>query len=52
MVKKMCIEIRLCNLTHVFKGHVKFAKINVVKFNVSILNKLKMIVFCKCKVNT
>ena len=49
IVKKMFIEIRLCNLTHVFKGQVKFAKINVVKFNVSILHKLKMIVFCKCK---
>ena len=27
MVKKMFIEIRLCNyVTYVFKGHVKFAK--------------------------
>ena len=25
MVKKMFIEIRLCKLTHAFKGHVKFA---------------------------
>ena len=34
----MLIEIRLCNLNYVFKGHVKFAKIYMVKFNVSILN--------------
>ena len=32
MVKKMFIEIRLCNLTHAFKGNVKFAKIYMVKF--------------------
>ena len=43
MVKKMFIEIRLCNLTYVFKGHVKFAKTYMVKFNVSILNRLKVI---------
>ena len=42
MVKKMFIEIRLCNLmTYVFKGHVKFVKIYTVKFNVSILNRLR-----------
>ena len=35
MVKKMFIEIRLCNLTYVFKGHV----------NVLILNGLKIIGF-------
>ena len=46
MVKKMFIEIRLCNLTHVFKGPVKFAKIYMeLKFNVSILNRLKIIGF-------
>ena len=48
MVKKMFIEIRLCNLTDAFKGHTKFAK----KFNVPILNRLKIMVnFCKYKVN-
>ena len=56
MVKKMFIEIRLCNLTDVFKGHTKFAKkFNVPifkghtkfakKFNVPILNRLKIMVF-------
>ena len=45
MVKKMFIEIRLCNLTYVFKGHIKFAKIYVVKFNVSTLNRLKIVGF-------
>ena len=53
LLKKMIIEIRLCNLTCVFNGNVKFAKICVVKFYVSILNRLKiMIFFCKYKVNT
>ena len=52
MVKKMFIEIRLCNLTYVFKGHVKLAKIYMVKFHVSILNKLKIMGFCKYKVYT
>ena len=42
MVKKMFIKIRLCNpMTHVFKGDVKIVKIYKVKFNVSILNRLK-----------
>ena len=45
MVKKMFIEIRLCSLmTYVFKGHVKIVKIYMVKFNVSILNRLKIMV--------
>ena len=44
MVKKMFIQIR-CNLTYIFKGHVKFAKIYMVKFNVSILNRLKIMGF-------
>ena len=40
MVKKMAIEIRLCNLmAYVFKGHVKIVKIYMVKFNASILNR-------------
>ena len=48
MVKKMFIEIRLYNLmTYAFKGHVKIVKIYMVKFNVSILNKLKIMGFCK-----
>ena len=46
MVKKMFIEIRLCNLmTYVFKGHVKFVKIYMAKFNVSILKRLKVMSF-------
>ena len=45
MVKKMFIEIRLCNLTYVFKGHVIFAKIYMVKFNASISNRLKIMGF-------
>ena len=54
MVKKMFIEIRLCNpMTYIFKGHVKIVNIYMVKFNVSILNRLKIIgFFCKCKVYT
>ena len=46
MVKKMLIEVRLNNLTtYVFKGHVKIVKIYMVKFNVSILNRLKIMGF-------
>ena len=46
MVKKMFIEIRLCNLmTHVFKGHIKIVKIYMVKFNVSVLKRLKIMGF-------
>ena len=45
MVKKMFIEIRSCNLTYIFKEHVKFAKIYIVKFDVSILNRLKIMTF-------
>ena len=53
MVKKMCIEVRLYNLmTYVFKGHVKIVKMYMVKFNVSILDRLKSMFFCKYKVNT
>ena len=45
-VKKMFTEIRLCNrMTYVFKGHVKIVKIYMVKFNVSILKRLKIMVF-------
>ena len=44
MVNIMFIEIRLCNLmTYVFKGYVKIVKIYKVKFNVSNLNRLKII---------
>ena len=47
MMRKMFIEIRLCNpMTYIFKGHVKIIKIYMVKFNVSILNRLKIIFFC------
>ena len=44
MLKKMLIEIRLCNpVTYIFKGDVKIFKICMVKFNVSISNRLKII---------
>ena len=53
MLKKMFIEIRLCNpMTHIFKGDVKIVKIYMVKFNVSILNRLKIMFLCKYKVYT
>ena len=46
MVKKMFIKVRLCNLTtYVCKGPVKVVKIYMVKFNVSILNRLKIMGF-------
>ena len=46
MVKKVLIEIRLCNpVTYIFKGLVEIVKKYLVKFNVSILNRLKIIVF-------
>ena len=45
MVKKMFIEIRLCNPAYIFKGNAKFAKMYMVKFNVSILNRLKIMGF-------
>ena len=46
MVKKMFIEIRLCNsMMYDFKRHVKIVGIYVVKFNVSILNRLKIMGF-------
>ena len=46
MLKKMFIEIRLCNpMTYIFKGDVKIVKIYMVKFNVSILNRLKIMSF-------
>ena len=46
MVNKMLIEIRLCNLMRYdFKGHVKVTEIYMVKFNVSILNRLEIMGF-------
>ena len=43
MVKKMFIEIAVCNpLTCDFKGHVKIVEICMVKFNVSIANRHKI----------
>ena len=46
MVKKMFIEIRLCNpMAHDCKRHVKIVETYVVKFNVSILNGLKIMSF-------
>ena len=45
-VKKIFVEIRLCNrMTHVFKGYVKIVKIYMVKINVSIFKRLKIMVF-------
>ena len=42
----MFIEFRLCNrMTCIFKGDVKIIKIYMVKFNVSVLNRLKIIGF-------
>ena len=44
MVKKMFIEIGLCNLmTYAFKGHVKFDKIYMLKY--TILKRLKIMAF-------
>ena len=46
MVKKMCIEGGLCNpMMHFFKGQVKIVNICMVKFNVSILNSLTIMLF-------
>ena len=46
MLKKMFIEIRLCSsMAYIFKGDVKIVKIYMVKFNVSILNRLKIMFF-------
>ena len=42
----MFIEIRLSNpRTYDFKGHFKIVEIYMVKFNVSILNRLKIMWF-------
>ena len=42
-VEENFIEIRLCNpMTYIFKGDVKIVKIYMVKFNVSILNRFKI----------
>ena len=42
----MFLEIRLCNpMTYIFKEHVKIVKIYMVKFSVSILNRLKIMGF-------
>ena len=52
-VKKIFIEIRLCNqMMYVFKGHIKIVKKYMLKFNVSILKRLKIMVFGKYKVYT
>ena len=49
----MFIENRLCNpITYDFKGHVKIVEIYMVKFNVSVLDRLNNGFFCKCKVYT
>ena len=50
MVKKRFTGIGLCNpMTYVFKGHVKIVKMYMVKFNVSILNMLKIMFFANSK---
>ena len=42
----MFIEIRLCNtMTYIFTAHVKIIKIYMVKFNISILNRLKIMAY-------
>ena len=42
----MFTEIRLCNrMKYVFKGHAKIVKIYMVKFDLSIVNRLKIIGF-------
>ena len=39
-------EIRLCNpMTYIFKGRVKIVKMYMAKFNVAILNRLKIMGF-------
>ena len=46
----MFIDIRLCNpMTYIFKGQVKIIKIYMVKFDVSILNRLKIMFFVNAK---
>ena len=50
LLKEMLIEIRLCNpMTYIFKGDVKIVKIYMVKFNVLILNRLKIMFFVNTK---
>ena len=45
-MKKTLIETRPCNpITYDFKGHVKIVEIYMVKFNVSIVNRLKIMGF-------
>ena len=45
-VKKMFIEIRFCyRMNYVFKGHVKIIKIYMAKINVSVLKRLKIMIF-------
>ena len=45
-MKKMFIEIRLCNpIVHDFKEHVKIVEIYMVKINVPILNRFKIMGF-------
>ena len=52
-LRKLDFEVGLCNLmTYVFKGLIKIVKICMVKFNASILNRLKIMGICKYKVNT
>ena len=45
MVKKMFIEIRCNPMTYNLKGHVKIVEIYMVKFKVSVLNRLKLMGF-------
>ena len=44
--QEMFDAVKLCIVTtYVFKGHVKIVKIYMVKFNVSILKRLKIMGF-------
>ena len=46
MMKKIFAEVRSCNpMIYVFKEHVKIVIIYMVKFNISILNKLIIMLF-------
>ena len=53
MVKKIFIKIRLHNpIRYVFEEHIRIVNIDMVNFNVSILNRLKIMGFFVNKVNT
>ena len=46
MVRKMVIQIRLYDpMKYDFEGHVRIVEIYMAKFNVSILNRFKIMIF-------